>query len=85
MSFDRFAAAVLGAELVVGRRVQIARAQMPRPARHRGSSGGHSVFTMHVFEHRMVSVPSTHSALAQSFSPAQVAPAGPVPRAPGMQ
>lgn len=58
---------------------------MPRPPRHRGSSGGQSVFIMHVFEQRVVSEPSTHSALAQSFSPVQVPPAGVVPRTPGSQ
>lgn len=58
---------------------------MPMPPRHRGSSAGQSVLVMQTFEHRIVSVPSTHSALAQSFSPVQVIPAAAVPRGPGMQ
>lgn len=55
------------------------------PARQRGSSAGHSEGDVHVFEQRMVSVPSTQSELSQSFSFVQTDPAAPVPRGPGMQ
>jgi len=55
------------------------------PPKQRGSSGGHSVDNVHVFEQRMVSVPSTQSELSQSFSLVQTEPASPVPRGPGMQ
>ena len=58
---------------------------MPMPPRHRGSSGGHSVGDIHVFEQRMVSAPSTQSELSQSFSFVQTVPAAPVPRGPGSQ
>jgi hypothetical protein len=40
----------------------------------------------HVCEHRITpGSASTHSALAQSFSPVHVDPAAPVPRGPGSQ
>ena len=58
---------------------------MPMPARHRGSSAGQSLGAVHVREHRITSVPSTHSALSQSFSPLHVVPGAPVPRGPGSQ
>lgn len=61
------------------------RAQMPIPPRQRGSSAGQSLGDVHVREQRVVSVPSTHSALAQSFSPVHVAPGAPCPRGPGSQ
>jgi hypothetical protein len=64
---------------------QMSRAQMPMPAKHRGSSAGHSVGDVHVFEQRMVSAPSTHSELSQSFSFVQTEPAAPLPRGPGSQ
>jgi hypothetical protein len=61
------------------------RAQIPSPPKQRGNSAGHSLGDVQVREQRMTSDPSTHSALAQSFSPAHVAPAAPVPRGPGSQ
>ncbi|MBA2541709.1 MAG: hypothetical protein H0V17_18850 [Deltaproteobacteria bacterium] len=63
----------------------MSRAQMPMPLRQRGSSGGHSVGDVQVFEQRMVSEPSTQSELSQSSSLVHTDPGSPVPRGPGMQ
>jgi hypothetical protein len=61
------------------------RAQIPMPARQLGSVAGHAGHPApHRSEHRLPPLASsTHSALAQSASPAHTAPGTPVPRGPG--